>query len=132
MDMVHGDGQPQALDLLRSANRFDLIHEKRRQDRAKKLAVELGSPHEVVVKLVVRMPAQIVARYLVGVFDQTGGGERWTHGKFPRFQVGLTPEVGGCARLNHGLTTVVTWLAGGPLWLPNRVVRRMCVSPCCR
>ena len=26
--------------------------------------------------------------------------------------VGLTPEVGGCARLNHGLTTVVRWLAG--------------------
>jgi len=81
--MIHGDGQPQALELLRPANRFDLIHEKRRQDRAKKLAVELGSPHEVVVKLVVRMAAQIVARDLLGVFDQTGGGERWTHKEFP-------------------------------------------------
>ncbi len=29
-------------------------------------------------------------------------------------QVGLTPEVGGCARPNHGLTTVVT-VAGLPL-----------------
>ena len=41
----------------------------------------------------------------VVVVDKTSRGERRTHVASSQCLVGLTPEVGGDARLNHGLAT---------------------------
>jgi hypothetical protein len=52
MNMVHGDGQTKAFQVLCSADGFDLLDQEGSQDRAEDFAVELGPPDEVVVELV--------------------------------------------------------------------------------
>jgi hypothetical protein len=106
--MVHSDGEAQSLEVLCRADRFNLLDEERCQDRAQDLAVELGPPNEVVVEFVVCMAAEVVASHLPGIVNEAGSGVGRSHCGDLWGQVGLMPEVGGRARLNHTLTGVVT------------------------
>jgi hypothetical protein len=66
----------------------------------------------VIVELVVSVAAKFISSHLVVILDEAGRGEGGTYAGDLLGEIGLTLEVGGCARPNHALTGKVTTQGG--------------------